>query len=206
MRRRPPPRGEELAFAVEDHHRVLAPAEDVDAGARVCGDARDLPKRPAVGDLRPIGVRLVDADIRDDASPRHGPRFSPHRYIIEARGETATEMANLTLKQAERMDLEGAGEGDATRSEGVRSRGRRRRKPCRLLEDGRGGNPHARHRQGEGLHCDRVQEPLEGHGREDEGQAGGRPRPHPGQRKQGGPLAWRRPREEGRRDHSARSG
>src|ERR1700730_1501823 len=49
-----PPRPKEIAIAVEDHDRMLAPAKGVDVVFRVYGDRRHLLERPGVGQLCPI--------------------------------------------------------------------------------------------------------------------------------------------------------
>src|SRR5262249_23838097 len=47
-------RSQELALAIEDHHRVLAAIEDVDAVLAVDRDGTDVLELPAVGQLRPV--------------------------------------------------------------------------------------------------------------------------------------------------------
>ena len=48
------PAFDEIAIAVEHHHRVLAAIEDVDAVLAVDGDRGDVREIPAVGQLRPV--------------------------------------------------------------------------------------------------------------------------------------------------------
>ena len=48
------PGAQEVAVAVEHHHRMLAAVEDVDAVLAVDGDRRDVAELPAVGQLGPV--------------------------------------------------------------------------------------------------------------------------------------------------------
>ena len=53
------PRAQELALAVEDHHRVLAAIEDVDVVVTVDPDSAHFLERPALRHFRPVGVDPV---------------------------------------------------------------------------------------------------------------------------------------------------
>src|SRR6185437_1347062 len=64
------PRGEEIALAIEDDHRVGAAIEDVDAVAMIDGDPRDLLQRPAVGQPAPA--------LRDAIEEATGPERHRH--------------------------------------------------------------------------------------------------------------------------------
>src|SRR5437016_4840664 len=48
------PRAQELAVAVEHHHRVLAAVEHVDVVPGVDADRADFLERPALGEPRPV--------------------------------------------------------------------------------------------------------------------------------------------------------
>ena len=50
----------ELSVSIEDHHRVVAAIEDVDAVLPVDGHRSGLPEAHRVWDCRPSGDRLVD--------------------------------------------------------------------------------------------------------------------------------------------------
>src|SRR5215472_10587733 len=54
-----PPGAQKIALAIEDHHRVLAAVECVDAIVAVDTDRGDLFERPAVGQFRPLGADPV---------------------------------------------------------------------------------------------------------------------------------------------------
>src|SRR5215469_1205332 len=53
------PGAQKIAVAIEDHHRMLAAVEGVDAIVAVDTDGGDLFERPAVGQFRPLGVDPV---------------------------------------------------------------------------------------------------------------------------------------------------
>src|SRR5260221_8443292 len=65
------PGGEEIALAVEDHHRMGAAIEDVDAVAMVDADSGNLLQRPAVGQLAPA-LRDAKAEPTGAKHDRHG--------------------------------------------------------------------------------------------------------------------------------------
>ena len=70
------PGPEEIALAVEDDHRVLAPVEHVDPVLAVHRHGRDVPELPPVGQLRPVlddPVPVCAASQND----RHLPVSSP---------------------------------------------------------------------------------------------------------------------------------
>ena len=48
------PGAQELAVAIEHHHRMLAAVEDIDAVLVVHRDGGDIREGPAVGNLRPV--------------------------------------------------------------------------------------------------------------------------------------------------------
>ena len=64
---------EEAAVAVEDQHRVLAPAEGVDTVGGVGGDAGHLDERPAFGQLLP-----APQDLEFDLVGPSAHRTTPH--------------------------------------------------------------------------------------------------------------------------------
>jgi hypothetical protein len=68
------PRAQELALAVEDHHRMLAAIEDVDIVLAVDTDAADFLEGPALGQLRPVGIDPVSV-----VSASHDHRNIPSR-------------------------------------------------------------------------------------------------------------------------------
>src|SRR5215831_12719000 len=68
------PRAEEVAGAVEDHHRMLAAIEDVDIILAVDADPAVLFERPAVGKFSPIGIDPVSV-----VSVSHDHRDIPSR-------------------------------------------------------------------------------------------------------------------------------
>ena len=68
------PGAQEIAVAVEHHHRVLAAIEDVDLVLAVDADRGDVLERPAVGQLRPVLDHAVAIlAISDDGSHRRLP-------------------------------------------------------------------------------------------------------------------------------------
>jgi len=72
------PRTQEVSFAVEHHHRVVAAIEDIDIIVAVDPDPADLLERPAIGRLRPVGIDLVSI-VAASHDHRHTPshdRFS----------------------------------------------------------------------------------------------------------------------------------
>ena len=68
------PRAEEVAGAVEDHHRMLAAIEDVDIILAVDADPADFFERPALGKFRPIGIDPISV-----VSASHDHRDIPSR-------------------------------------------------------------------------------------------------------------------------------
>jgi hypothetical protein len=53
------PGAQKVALTIENHHRVLAAVEDIDAILAVDPDGGDLLERPAVGQFRPLGIDAV---------------------------------------------------------------------------------------------------------------------------------------------------
>ncbi len=66
------PRAQEVALAVEHHHRVVAAIEDIDIIVAVDPDPADLLERPAIGQLRPVGIDLISIFAASD-DHRHIP-------------------------------------------------------------------------------------------------------------------------------------
>ena len=63
------PRIQQIAVAVEHHHRVLAAIEDIDPVLRVDRDRRDILEGPALRQFRPVGLHPVCVSaIADDAA------------------------------------------------------------------------------------------------------------------------------------------
>ena len=61
------PGAQEIAVAVEHHHRMLAAVEDIDVVAAVDPDPADLLERPALGQFRPVGIDPVSVvPVSDD--------------------------------------------------------------------------------------------------------------------------------------------
>ena len=61
------PGAQEVAFAVEDHHRMVAAIEDIDIVFAVDTDPADFLERPALGKFRPIGNNPVSVvSVSDD--------------------------------------------------------------------------------------------------------------------------------------------
>src|SRR5215469_17885276 len=63
------PGAQKIAGAIEDHHRVFAAVEHVDVVVAVDANPADLLERPAVGQLRPVGVDLVSKPPASDDHP-----------------------------------------------------------------------------------------------------------------------------------------
>src|SRR3954447_11396969 len=79
------PGAQEVAVAIEHHHRVVAAIEDIDVVFRIDADRADLLERPAVRQLRPI---LGDAVLEVAAADldRHVPvplRPIPNRTLSD---------------------------------------------------------------------------------------------------------------------------
>src|SRR3954467_9957406 len=76
------PRSQEVAFAVEHHHRMVSAIEDVDIVVAVDPDPTDLLERPAIRQLRPVGIDLISivAASHDHRHIPSGDRFSLPRY------------------------------------------------------------------------------------------------------------------------------
>src|SRR3954470_17936667 len=53
------PLSQEVAFAVEHHHRMVSAIEDIDIVVAVDPDPTDLLERPAIRQLRPVGIDLI---------------------------------------------------------------------------------------------------------------------------------------------------
>src|ERR1700687_1356191 len=53
------PGTQEVAGAVEHHHRMLAAVEHIDVVTAVHADPADFLERPAVGQFRPIGAHSI---------------------------------------------------------------------------------------------------------------------------------------------------
>src|SRR5712671_4048581 len=81
------PRSQEVAFAVEHHHRMVAPIEDIDIVVAVDPDPADLLERPAIRQLRPVGIDLISivAASHDHRHIPSGDRFSLRQYEAQTR-------------------------------------------------------------------------------------------------------------------------
>src|SRR5947208_10935088 len=72
------PRSQEVAFAVEHHHRMVSATEDIDIVVAVDPDPADLLELPAIRQLRPVGIDLISivAASHDHRHIPSGDRFS----------------------------------------------------------------------------------------------------------------------------------
>src|SRR6266513_566157 len=77
------PRSQEVAFAVEHHHRMVSAIEDIDIVVAVDPDPADLLERPAIRQLRPVGIDLISivAASHDHRHIPSGDRFSLPQYL-----------------------------------------------------------------------------------------------------------------------------
>src|SRR6516225_4087459 len=104
------PRAQKIALAVEDHHWVLAAIEDVDVVLAVDADPADFFERPAIGELRPIGVDLISivaaAHNHRDALPWRFPVYRRYRVqkIRGRRNGLIHRLAEAQVATAPRAD------------------------------------------------------------------------------------------------------
>src|SRR5437016_11312560 len=98
------PRAQELAVAVEHHHRVLAAIEHVDVVPSVDTDRADFLERPALGEPRPVLDDAVPVLAAPD-DDRHAPL--PFRLSGSAR---------ISAMHADWPGAAGRERGPATRS------------------------------------------------------------------------------------------
>src|SRR5207302_5686456 len=84
-----------LPFAVEHHHRMVSAIEDINIVVAVDPDPADLLERPAIRQLRPVGIDLISivAASHDHRHNPSGDRFSLPQYEAQTgrkgkRGET----------------------------------------------------------------------------------------------------------------------
>ena len=94
------PRAQEVALAVEHHHRVVAAIEDIDIIVAVDPDPADLLERPAIGQLRPVGIDLISIFAASD-DHRHIPsrdRFSLPASMKRKLGARANEEKPIDIR------------------------------------------------------------------------------------------------------------
>src|SRR3979490_2314108 len=105
------PRSQEVAFAVEHHHRMVAPIEDIDIVVAVDPDPADLLERPAIRQLRPVGIDLISivAASHDHRHIPSGDRFSLPQYEAQTRRKGKR---GETLDSEIKRKARGLGPGD----------------------------------------------------------------------------------------------
>src|ERR1051326_7372942 len=85
------PGAQEVAFAVEDHHRMHAAIKDIDVIVAVHSDPANLLERPAIGQLGPVGIDPISiVPVSNDHRPtpsrdRLGGFLSRHQLRLGSR-------------------------------------------------------------------------------------------------------------------------